>query len=300
MHGLRYGSFFAGIGGFDLGFDRAGFDCVFQVEIDPFCRRVLAKHWPTVPKFEDIREVSGAMLPPVDVLIGGFPCQDLSAAGAKGGIEGERSGLWREFYRIICEGEPVAISVENVPGLLVRGMGTVCGNLAARGYDLEWDSLSAAAVNAPHIRDRVWITATRRAVSDAERDRLRKLGQWQREQYKKPGAAVTPDDGPPQSLANTHGQRRKRIGQSDDNSNEQSARGRIIDRRRQRWTGAAAWPPEPGICRMVDGVPDRVDRLRSLGNAIVPQCAELIARRLLDQILENVGDIGDTLGTSNA
>src|SRR6185312_32662 len=108
---MTVGSLFAGIGGFDLGFERAGFEIKWQVEIDPFCRAVLAKHWPDVRRYEDVRTV-GAELERVDVVCGGFPCQDISFAGDGAGLDGERSGLWREFSRLIGELRPRYVVVE--------------------------------------------------------------------------------------------------------------------------------------------------------------------------------------------
>lgn len=157
---MNFVSLFSGIGGLDLGLERAGFNCIAQVEIDPFCRRVLAKHWPHVPKFEDVRtfgkdSISG----PVDLIAGGFPCQDISNAGSQAGIDGKRSGLWSEFYRIICEIQPRFILLENVAALLVRGMGRVLGNLAAGGFDAEWECLQASAFGHHHDRDRLFCVA---------------------------------------------------------------------------------------------------------------------------------------------
>ena len=157
---MTFGSLFSGIGGIDLGLERAGMTCKWQVEIDPFCRKVLAKHWPDVRRYEDVRRVGIENLEPVDVIAGGFPCQDVSVAGKKAGIkEGTRSGLWFEFHRIICELRPRYVFVENVTGLLVDGMGIVLADLADAGYDAEWQVLSAADVGAPHLRKRVFIMA---------------------------------------------------------------------------------------------------------------------------------------------
>src|SRR4029450_2592075 len=114
---LTFGSLFAGIGGFDLGLERAGLTCRWQVEIDPFCRKVLAKHWPDVTRYADIRELDGRTVDPVDVLCGGFPCQPHSLAGKRGGSADERD-LWREFARVIREVGPRWVLAENVPGLL--------------------------------------------------------------------------------------------------------------------------------------------------------------------------------------
>lgn len=158
MRPLTVGSLFAGIGGFDLGLERAGFEIKWQVEIDPFCRAVLAKHWPQVRRYEDVRTV-GAELERVDVLAGGFPCQDISSAGPRTGIEGVRSGLWSEFDRLIRVLRPRFVIVENTKGLLERGFGRVVGDLADAGYDAEWACLRAKDFGAPHFRPRVFIVA---------------------------------------------------------------------------------------------------------------------------------------------
>jgi DNA (cytosine-5)-methyltransferase 1 len=237
MAKLTVGSLFAGIGGFDLGFERAGFEIRWQVEIDPFCRAVLAKHWPDVRRYEDVRTVHrapcfddfcGGCVESVDVLVGGFPCQDVSHAGARVGIAGERSGLWREFGRLAGELRPRYVVVENVTGLTDRGIDVVLGDLAALGFDAEWSVLSACAVGAPHTRERVFIVA----YPASERP-----GQlWRIER-------------PTNRTAERH----------------------------LHWTES-----EPPRERVVNGIPDRLDRLKSLGNAIVPQEAEWIARRILE------------------
>lgn len=157
---LTFGSLFAGIGGIDLGLEMAGMECVFQVEIDPEARAVLHKHWPNVETFGDIREVE--RFPSVDVLAGGFPCQDISQANRDGdGIEGEKSGLWSEFYRAIKQVRPSYVIIENVEALRYRGrgLGVVLGDLAAIGYDAEWTVLPASYFGAPHKRARLWLVA---------------------------------------------------------------------------------------------------------------------------------------------
>jgi DNA (cytosine-5)-methyltransferase 1 len=155
---------FSGIGGFSLGLERTGgFKTVAFCEIDPFCRRVLAKHWPEVPCYDDVRTLTAARLAAdgiaVDVICGGFPCQDVSFAGKRAGLEGARSGLWSEYGRLIGELRPRFVIVENVPGLLSLGMGTVLGDLSALRYDAVWDCVPASAVGAPHRRDRMWLVA---------------------------------------------------------------------------------------------------------------------------------------------
>lgn len=157
---LRVGSLFSGAGLCDLGLARAGFNHQFFCEVDPFCRAILARHWPGIPLYEDIRLVRGRELPPVDALCGGFPCQDVSSAGKRSGIkEGTRSGLWREYARIVEEIRPRYVIIENVRGLLARGIEIVLRELAGIGYDAEWEVLPAAAFGAPHHRERVFVVA---------------------------------------------------------------------------------------------------------------------------------------------
>jgi DNA (cytosine-5)-methyltransferase 1 len=155
-----FGSLFAGIGGIDLGLERAGWECRWQVEWDEFCQHVLAHHWPDVPRYGDISAVDWAGVEPVDLIAGGFPCQPFSLAGQRRGKDDVR-WLWPEFATAVRLLRPRHVLVENVPGLLAGhgGMGDVLGDLARLGYDAEWDSVPAAAVGAPHLRYRVWIVA---------------------------------------------------------------------------------------------------------------------------------------------
>ncbi len=157
---ITVGSLFSGAGLCDLGLSWAGFKHEFFCECDPFCQTILKRHWPNIPVFDDVRTVSGAQLPHVDVLCGGFPCQDVSVAGSRAGITStSRSGLWNEYERIIKEVQPRYIVAENVPGLLSLGIEKVLQDLAAIGYDAEWDVLAASSCGAPHHRERVFIVA---------------------------------------------------------------------------------------------------------------------------------------------
>lgn len=157
---LKVGSLFSGAGLCDLGLSWAGFRHQWFCEIDPFCRSVLARHWPGIPIYEGVTTLNGGELPPVDVLCGGFPCQDVSLGGKHAGIrEGTRSGLWLEYARLVGEMRPKYVLIENVRGLLSHGLEIVLRDLAALGYDAEWDVLSAAACGAPHRRERVFVVA---------------------------------------------------------------------------------------------------------------------------------------------
>lgn len=160
MPSLRTGSLFSGAGLCDLGLERAGFEHQWFCEVDPLCRAVLARHWPDKPIYGDITTLNGAELPEVDVLCGGFPCQDVSNGGKRAGIKvGTRSGLWLEYARLIDQIRPRYVLVENVRGLLSRGIEIVLSDLARIGYDAEWTVLPAAALGAPHRRERVFLVA---------------------------------------------------------------------------------------------------------------------------------------------
>ena len=154
-----FGSLFAGIGGIDLGLERAGWRGRWQVEYEPFCQRVLAAHWPDVTRYGDIHDVDWSGVERVDLVAGGVPCQPFSVAGKQRRLADDR-WLWPEFERCVRALRPRYVLVENVPGLLVGGgMDAVLGGLADLGYDTEWESIPAAAVGAPHLRYRVWIVA---------------------------------------------------------------------------------------------------------------------------------------------
>ncbi len=171
-----FGSLFAGIGGLDLGLERAGWQCKWQVEIDEYARRVLAKHWPNVNRYSDVRTV-GTELERVDLVCGGFPCQDVSLAKHDaGGIDGSRSGLWFEFARVLGILRPRIALVENVPGLFVRGIDRVLGGLAALGFDAEWSIVSACAMGAPHTRERLFILGYSQEISPWRDQRQRPSG----------------------------------------------------------------------------------------------------------------------------
>lgn len=310
---------FSGIGAFSLGLGRAGFNTVAFCEIDEWCRRVLAKHWPGVPIHDDARTLDAAWLRArgierIDAICGGFPCQDISTAGKGAGLDGERSGLWREYARLLGELRPRYAIVENVGALRARGLARVLGDLAALGFDAQWHAVPAAAVGAPHLRDRAWIVA---ALADSS---AQQCGQAQaiagvnssRRRPEATGCAATDADG----------RRRERIGVAQ-HRDEQGARRSEPDRlgaRGWRHGPAAADAPgrgspqlrglfgrlarslaaaqtpweltaEPPLRRVDDGPAAGVDRrrwsgqdrqrLKALGNAVVPQIPELIGRALL-------------------
>lgn len=233
----------------------------WQVEIDPFCFGVLQKHWPDVPKFRDIRELTGDELEPVDLIAGGFPCQPISLAGRKQGEDDSR-WLWPEFARIVRRLRPRYVLVENVPGLLVRGMGRVLGALAELGYDAEWASIPAAAFGAPHLRYRIFIVAYPESLGARRLPVRQGRPQQAKADLARDGASLPDPDG------------QRCDGWPRIFPTAWPPRGDAAQRDH-------AWAVEPGMGRVAYGVPNRVDRLRSLGNAVVPQVAEWVGRRIL-------------------
>ena len=169
---MNFGSLFTGVGGFDLGFERAGFECVWQVEQDAHCLEVLAEHYPEVERYTDVRTVGKHNLKPVELICGGFPCQDLSVAGKRAGFDGERSSLWFEFERIIDEMQPKWVVIENVPGLLSsrqgRDFGFILDALDDRGYGVAWRVLDSQDFGVAQRRRRVFIVGSLGDASCAE------------------------------------------------------------------------------------------------------------------------------------
>lgn len=225
---MKVGSLFSGVGGFDLGLERAGCEIIWQVENNEFCRQVLSKHWPNVHQYGDITAIDWSTVEPVDLVCGGFPCQDVSEAGRRRGFAGERSGLWREFASAIRTLRPRYVLVENVTGLLERELGAVLGDLAEMGFDAEWSVLSCCAFGAPHSRERVFLVA----YPASQRGQ-----QCRRFQFPK----------------------------------DCQAKGNL-----------RLWPDQPEPVRVADGISRRLDRLKALGNSIMPQIAEALGTMILD------------------
>jgi DNA (cytosine-5)-methyltransferase 1 len=169
---VKIGSLFSGIGGFELGLEWAGLgETEWQVEIDPFCRARLARHWPHVERFDDVRSVGAHNLSPVDLICGGFPCQDVSAGGRKAGLDGARSGLWKEFRRVVDEVQPAWVVVENVASGARLWVDFVRNDLGELGYESLPIPLSARYVGAPHERARIFV------IAHADSIAIRKLEQ---------------------------------------------------------------------------------------------------------------------------
>ncbi len=302
---LTFGSLFAGIGGIDLGLERAGMKCKWQVEIDNYATRVLKKNWPDVRRYRDIRELEEGILEPVDLICGGFPCQDISNAGKMAGITGEQSGLWKEYLRVIRMVRPRYVFVENVSALTQRGLDTVLADLATSGYNAEWDCIPAAAVGAPHRRDRIFIVAHTNShgpsgefreqsqkrcnsnkklafkskstdVADSPLNRCKQVPEGFIDTIS-PGRAQDLFQEKEKTLTNPYPERLEaRI--------FQTATKKSLERYRCT-IGKKQWQTEPGLGRVANGVPDRMDRIKCLGNAVVPQVAEFVAK---EYILKNI------------
>lgn len=310
---LTIGSLFAGIGGFDLAGRWMGWETKWFSEIEPYASAVLKKHWPNVPNHGDITKIKGEDVEHVDILCGGFPCQDISLAGKGAGLAGERSGLWSHYARLIEEIRPKYVVAENVSALRSRGLDRVLGEISALGYDAEWHCIPASAVGAPHRRDRIWIVAYARSVSD-ELGRIASI-------FSRAARAMEGGEGLPQldpadsggeNVADACGEQQHLVlmGSGGEGSEEAPSTGpmdaddhdRCTAGVRADATGDSAsqglshglprslersatvaesersgwWEIEPAVGRVAHGIPRRVDRLRCLGNAIVPQVAHLI------------------------
>jgi len=256
---------FSGIGGFSLGLERAGMETVAFCEIDPFCQKVLRKHWPEVPIYDDVRKLTRERLEAdgitgIEVITGGFPCQDISIAGKQAGIDGERSGLWPDLARIISDIQPQFAIVENVTALLSgdrgRWFGRVLGDLAEIGYDAEWHCIPAAAIGAPHIRDRVWVLA----YPGQKHGRITRR-------------TNSPSRCPYLLSKRNNGGTSER---SQDWELTPLVSG-IHQRVAEDW-----WRTQSRMDRSVDGIPDTIHRNCALGNAVVPQIPELIGRVIME------------------
>lgn len=250
---LRVMDLFSGIGGFSLGLKRAGgFKTVAYCEIDPYCQQVLQARMrdgslDTAPICTDITKLDGKpWRGGVDLICGGFPCQDISSCGLRAGISGERSGLWGEMFRIICDVRPEYVLVENVAALLERGMDRVLGDLAQGGFDAEWSIVSACSMGAPHMRERVFIVAYSDSVgSQTVQRKRRKDAPLLGERY----------------LA--------------------SSESALLQVR------SGLWRESPRrFVGMAYGVPNRVERVTALGNAVVPSVVEWIGRRIRECVTE--------------
>ena len=274
------GSLFSGIGGLELGLEAAGLGPVaWQVEIDPYCRSVLKRHWPQAEQHADIRDIS--KLPAVTVVCGGWPCQDISAAGKGAGLAGARSGLWWEFARVIKANRAAFVVVENVASGAKRWVDTVRGSLGQLGYETLPIPIAASDVGAPHLRRRIFIIGYNSANAIGC-----ELWQQQGRQSGKGGAnpPQPAELGAQRPAAHANSWRRESERQPAQGG-EQGKTGSELDRRRGARAGVArasrpheGWASGSPVCGVDDGTSSKLDRarLRALGNAVVPQCAMVV------------------------
>ena len=240
---MNYLDLFSGIGGFALAAKRTwgnDLNIVGFCEIEPYAQKVLEKNFPRVPIYKDIKELDGNKFKNIDIITGGFPCQDISIAGYGVGITGERSGLWSEMFRIISEVRPKFAIIENVSAITFRGGTRVISDLAEIGYTTEWQTISAAYVGALHRRNRMWFVSY---PSDS------------RSEYSKHGEST--EDIKQREMV------RECKGSVFSNKGDFREKIRTTD-----------------FVRRSNGIPNRVDRIKGLGNAIVPQVAEIIMERI--------------------
>ena len=271
---LTVGSLFSGIGGIDLGLERAGMNVLWHSEIDSYACRVLKKHWPDVPNIGDITKVDWSNIPYVDVIAGGYPCQPFSLAGKRGGKNDPRH-LWPYFRDAISHLRPQYALLENVRGHFTLGGISVIGELASIGYDAEWRVVSAASVGANHWRDRIFILAYPTVKFGDERGH-RHIEETAGQRI----AIQDPVRGSGRDVAHSA----NGDGRQPESHRLFTVFGQAAKLREQDRDGRPHgywWQVEPDVGRVADGIPSRVDRLRGLGNAVVPQVAEVVGRLIV-------------------
>lgn len=301
---------FAGAGGGILGGKLLGWRTICAVEWEPYAACVLAARQndgllPPFPIWDDVQTFDGKPWRGiVDVVSGGFPCQDISAAGKGAGIDGERSGMWKEMARIVCEVRPRFVFVENSPMLTSRGLGVVLGDLATLGYNAEWGVISAADTGAPHLRERIWICAKQRGLlSYPELQWIGRRKQQPESIEETDGANVANSIGTQEhGIRGTCEQGRNTLGwnwkTSQQNNGEASSNGisgcnqsktsvantdsaqcqgnqctKRIQQKYADFSSTSWWSTEPNVGRVANGVAARVDRLKAIGNGQVPRVA---------------------------
>ena len=280
---MRHVDLCSGIGGFALGFEWAGLSSpILFCDIEKWSRKILAKHWPDVPIAEDVKELANdpdGLVPDCDILTAGYPCQPFSFAGERRGSEDDRH-IWPYILSIVKAKRPTWCVYENVYGHVSMGLSEVLFDLEREGYAARPFIVPACAVDAPHRRDRVWIIA--RNVGDTKNERHNSGSDAKRkrskDQQKQRLGVRSKLSGSGEDVANTFGGRQQ-------GSAEKQVQG-FTNKSRQSFRGSqkpsTRWPVEPSVGRVVNGIPRRVDRLRGLGNAIVPQIAMRIGMCIIE------------------
>ena len=274
---MRVLDLFSGIGGFSLGLERAGMETVAFCEFDKKAQLVLKKHWSGVPIYDDVRTLTGKRIAKeigtIDLICGGFPCQPFSVAGKQRGDQDDRH-LWPEYFRLIQEIRPRWVIAENVTGLIQLGLDQVLSDLEGEDYSTETVVIPASAVNAPHRRDRLWIMAHSigRGRGDSKDRKICRNGLSDTPIY----SSIHED------VADTECQRQQGQGKYERPCNTKTDKTWETDR---AVSGSKSregnWNTEPELGRVAHGVPNRMDRLKQLGNAVVPQVVEVIGRAIM-------------------
>lgn len=274
---LSHGSLFSGIGGFDLAAQWMGWSNIFQVEKDDWCRKVLAKNFPKTERFADIKDFTGyEYTNRIDVISGGFPCQPFSVAGQRKGKDDDRY-LWEEMLRVIATIKPTYVVGENVTGIIGLALDTVLSDLETQDYTTETFIIPACSKNAWHRRDRVWIVAyansigrqdeqkeNGKSICNGERNNpIEKQGRGEQQCRISKSSSVFPNT----ASSGQSGQGECSIGFS----STENGKGETDNAFSNGFNGQ--WATEPGLGRVAYGIPNRMDRLKGLGNAIVPQVA---------------------------
>lgn len=277
MNGL---DLFSGIGGISLAL-KPWVRTVAYCERDRYAQAVLLSRMASneldrAPIWDDVTSLNGAMLPSVDIIFGGFPCQDISIAGRGEGLEGKRSGLFFEIIRLTRDIRPRFVFLENVPAITLRGLERVLLEFTSLGYDCRWTTLSAGELGAPHLRKRWFLLAS-------DSDSIGSGDQWQDLVRRNSGmdqrTADAGDDGAEESLADTDSKRR-----IERNSDARWSGGRDCKKEIKRCgssNGGGRWITEPDVGRVANGIPFRVDRIRGLGNSVVPLQAREAFKKLM-------------------
>ena len=283
---------FSGIGGFSLGLEWAGMETIAFVEKEPYCQKILKQHWPDVPIYEDVYDRAIESIRGVDVITGGFPCQPFSVAGQQRGKEDDRY-LWPRMLEIIKAHRPTWVIGENVTGIIPLALDQVLSNLEEQAYTTQTFIIPACGVNALHRRDRVWILGYSEKFKWYDRADKESVGELQyKKQVRRSGSHDVPHPYSKRLETRFPLPDRKTEGRTIDRQDGVSVQGPSQcrmegERPKQQATGinepigSDRWSTQPGICGISYGVPDRVDRIKALGNAVVPQVVEQIGRAIM-------------------
>ena len=293
---LKVLSLFAGIGGIDLGLESTGrFETIQFVEYEPFCQHILRRHWPDAPIWGDVKTFDPDSCGDIDLICGGYPCQPFSVAGKQKGTEDDRH-LWPRMFEIIKHKRPTWVLCENVPGHVNLGLDQVLFDLESEGYSWQTFVLGAVAVDAPHRRQRLFIVANTNNTGhdrtpECETDGVRQEIDegWQGQSQSESSGQSSISRGDMADAKELSGD--EHVDESNKQCDEEQQQGIQAQLRGESGYGAhfqkKQWEFEPAVGRVAHGIPDRVDRLKALGNAIVPQIIYHIGKAIADEEMDN-------------